>query len=378
METLNGTLGPGSTNTWQPWDYNQRLSVAKDVQKFSQNLEHSPITEKTKRTKLTNFIRSKKSRQQFEPVLGQLVDKAIAEPLHNMNNAWQFFNINLLNLVLDMSQISDVINSINDLASNCPFLLYLKAIKVANCNLLYKKLKKWFALNRKTSFEFRFTGKESKAFCHNFMQIIASVATEPNESQSCKLKLHALAYFGLKLRDAVSLFSRQSVPENYLTDLKSNCQAVFNSAKMFLNNVTPTIWTIGYVIPYHASITVDKFSLGLGINTMQGREAKHVHLQKHAKHSLTTNRWQKVFKHEYVTTLYLREIDANAYMYKHTKSSYIPPKANSATVCYCGYPKHMEEDKCKFCSDKIRVAIEKSVQTGELDQYISQIFSRYR
>ena len=36
-----------------------------------------------------NFIKSNSSRQEYEPILGQLVDKVYAEPLHNGNNAWQ-------------------------------------------------------------------------------------------------------------------------------------------------------------------------------------------------------------------------------------------------------------------------------------------------
>ena len=61
--TVGGTIG-GRQQTWQPWDYDQRLKVNK-------------------------FIAENKSQQEFVLPLGKYVDLFKAEPLHNTNNAWQ-------------------------------------------------------------------------------------------------------------------------------------------------------------------------------------------------------------------------------------------------------------------------------------------------
>ena len=61
-----------------------------------------------------------------------------------------------------------------------------------------------------------------------------------------------------------------------------------------MNNVTPTVWTIGYAVPYHAELLNDKFKLGPGVNTMQGREAKHVRIAKYSKHATFGTRWRLV------------------------------------------------------------------------------------
>ena len=51
---------------------------------------------KTKRLKssyqftTTEFIAKSKSRQEFVPLVGPLIDKAHVEPLHVKNNAWQY------------------------------------------------------------------------------------------------------------------------------------------------------------------------------------------------------------------------------------------------------------------------------------------------
>ena len=41
-----------------------------------------------------------------------------------------------------------------------------------------------------------------------------------------------------------------------------------------------------------------KFGMGLGVNSMQGREVKHVRLAQYAKHSTKSTRWSMVLRHD--------------------------------------------------------------------------------
>ena len=68
---------------------------------------------------------------------------------------------------------------------------------------LVKKIKKWFTKGRKKYFDFRFAGKETKKMCH--MLPLDSVGRESDPPET-KLEIATLAYCGLQLRDAVSLF----------------------------------------------------------------------------------------------------------------------------------------------------------------------------
>lgn len=375
-DKMGGTIGTGPEDTWRPWTYEERVNVAKKVEKLTNDLKTSPLAESTKHAKVLKLIRSEKSRQQAVPVLGKLIDKALAEPLHNMNNAWQYFNINAINLALDLSCIPQNINSVSELPENDPFRLYLNAVKKKlNCNLLYTKIHKWFSSRKTKKFEYRFTGKESKSFCHGFMHLIAALSVCNSQSPSFLIRLHSLAHLGLSLRDAVSLFSRQNIDDHYITDLTAKCTDFFNTAKMFIGHVNPTVWTIGYAIPYHAGITATRFGMGLGINTMQGREAKHVSIKKFAQHSLPSNRWDLIFRHEYITTCYLRELDPHSSLYKNKKVSYVPSLANTDRDCYCGFPKESSEEHCKFCIDPLRVSIATSAANGRIDLTVAQLLS---
>ena len=103
---VSKTFGPEPPNAWKPWDYKQRVVTAKKVHVFKTKLNKKPLTEKTKRSKITGFIAGCKSRQEFEPPIGRLIDKAHADPLHVKNNACQLIHISkcfmkqLLNLLL--------------------------------------------------------------------------------------------------------------------------------------------------------------------------------------------------------------------------------------------------------------------------------------
>ena len=103
--TIGGSLGKDKNCTWTPWDYQSRLNVASKVNAKKVELEKSSYAESTKRNKLLNFIKSNNSRQEYEPILGQLVDKVYAEPPHNGNNAWQQLHEAMLSHAISKSNI---------------------------------------------------------------------------------------------------------------------------------------------------------------------------------------------------------------------------------------------------------------------------------
>ena len=60
--------------------------AAKVTAKKEEELEKTALGESTKRSKILNYIQSLNSRQEYVPMLKELVDKMYPEPLHNANN----------------------------------------------------------------------------------------------------------------------------------------------------------------------------------------------------------------------------------------------------------------------------------------------------
>ena len=156
---VNGTLGKGSGNTCHPWAYDERLEVVQAVDKMKQGLSKKKLSVATVRKKTLEFIKDQGSRQEFEPLIGALVDKAYAEPLHNSNNAWQFLHGKLLKVAIAKSDIPSSCVELSVLPVHSPIRKYLNVLKGdVKATRLRKKLLTWFKSGRAKKFDYRFTG----------------------------------------------------------------------------------------------------------------------------------------------------------------------------------------------------------------------------
>ena len=127
--TVNGSLGKGNHNTWQPWSCQKRLEVAAKVAERKQQLQGSTYAESAKRKKVLDFIKDKKSRQEFEPIIRKIIDFGYAEPLHNGNNGWEFWHSFVLEIASSKSQVPQNCNELSKLPLDCAFICYINCIK---------------------------------------------------------------------------------------------------------------------------------------------------------------------------------------------------------------------------------------------------------
>ena len=77
--TLNCKFGTTPDCKWKPWPYQQRLNMAKQVSRFKEKIPPN-LAKSTQRSKVTQVIANKKSRQEFEPLIGNLCDNEVVEP----------------------------------------------------------------------------------------------------------------------------------------------------------------------------------------------------------------------------------------------------------------------------------------------------------
>jgi len=123
------------------------------------------------------------------------------------------------------------------------------------------------------------------------------------------------------------------------------------------NRISPSLWTLCCAAPYHAKLTLNEYQLGLGVNTMEGREQKHQSISKYANNTTFQNRWPMIFRHEYIQLIHLRENGLDEVNYRKRGRKYIPDlKENcclkcgiklisgSCTICDSIYMKKFEND----------------------------------
>ena len=285
--------------------------------------------------------------------------------LHLANNNWQFLFTELLTYAIySKTVIPSSAKKITDLPKSCylrEFLLCLK--KKVKANRLYKSILRWFRESRKSgiAFHFRFTGQETRLMCNGFSKLVKVLL--PNDVDYYEdLIIYAIAYMAVNLRDAVSIFSRiTDMKQELLAKLNRCCVNYFNAAALFLR-ITVSVWTVGYTVPVHAKKLFEKFKTGLGLNTMQGREAKHQRLAEYAKNTTHQNKWQQIFRHEYVALVWLREQNPYIDTYSKTKFNYVPLRCNTDDFCNCGLSKDVLMDECKICSSRIIKSIKESIE----------------
>ena len=357
-----GTFGPQPTDTWKPWLYAKRVKDAKAVEifkkKLNQNLSHN-----TKRNKVTTFIAKQKSRQEFIPLVGDLISKAHIEPLHLKNNGCAQAHRFLLKLAISWSNLSTSISSFSLVPPQSLFFKYVDTLR-SKCNLnrLAKKIVRWFndTGGNGKDFDYRFTGKDSRMFLHNFMFLI-SILEGQAKSPQAKLIVHIHAY--LCLRNAVSLFSRINISDEDVHELKIHCKNFYRGYCLYLH-VNPTVWSIGNVVPVHTQDMKLRYGLGLGLNSMEGRESKHIAIAKYSTNTAFLHRWEQVFRHEYISLIWLRQQGYNVKVNTTTTSSYIPKRVYSKNpeFCNCGFNKPVSDNVCRFCNHKLRRMIKESIE----------------
>ena len=368
---IKGTFGVGRGYTWSPWKYEHRVAVAKKVEKYKETLAKQNHSQKQVRSKITDFIAKQNSRQEFLPLLGKAVEKAHVEPLHLKNNAWQYFFRGILKEAIRKSRLPNTCKKFSDVPTDSALSRVITALQMelkAKC--LARKVKEWFddTQGLGVDLSYRFTGKDSKRFCHNFMLLIKWLSHK-NDSQAERQRVLIFAYVGLRLRDAVSLFNRFVTTEEQLTQLTQTAIEYFRANALFLeSSVNPTVWTLGHVVPVHARQVFDKYGQGLATATMEGREAKHIFLKRLSENTTYHRRWIEIFKHEFIMMIWLPEQGFNLSENKAQNAAYIPPRVFSdPAYCYCGLAKPCPADeKCTFCTDPVMQLIEKSVKDGKI------------
>jgi len=362
---LTDTFGPEPTNTYKPWTYSHRVKVAGAVLKYKNKISKETIAESTKRSKVTKFIAERKSRQEYHPLLGKLVNNIHVDSLHLKNNACAHaHNCFLDELLKQCSKVTDNYSSFSKLPSTCKFVHYVETLQ-SKCNLkrLSKKVIKWFDEGKagKDSFDYRFTGRDSRMFLFNFMYLV-DVLDHGVEEQHFRQRIYGLALLCLYLRDAVSLFTRIHITAEEVSKLESLCRSYLRTNFVFYS-VNPSVWTIGMVVPEHTKDMLRKYGMGLGLNSMEGREAKHITIAKYAKNTFFPKRWEQIFRHEYVSLIWLRNQGFDLLAGTKKQQTYIPKRTSTPKYCICGFPKDEDNTHCRFCSNpmlkKALVSIEK-------------------
>ena len=352
-------------NDWKPFTYAQRVKDAEKVMQKTAALEKSKSSKQTKRNQLTSYIGEVlKSRQEKIPLVSHYIERAKAEPLHLKNNVVKEMFMKLLHVCITQSNLNGK-KSYKEISEASLFVIFLDYIRATmSCNYLSKKIIQWYnesSGKMDSAFSFRFRGKESFAFLKHFPELVCMIISNVN-TDSVVTELHQIYFQFINLRKVISFSARiEDFNVETLLEMKKHCNLLFKSCCYFNDNITPSMWTICQAAPYHAEITLKEYGLGLGCNTMEGREQKHQSIAKYAKNTTYQNRWPLIFRHEFIQLIYLRENGFDNTRYRKRGVKYVPDsKAGFCSICSLA----LSNEKCSVCDSAYMIKILK-----QLNQY---------
>ena len=166
------------------------------------------------------------------------------------------------------------------------------------------------------------------------------VLQTPVESELEKMYHSVTSKFFESLRHAGVLANRVLVDNTYPKAISKICTLYFNLYAIFLpDDCNSTVWTLGYVVSYHAKKLYQSHNIGYGVLSMQGKEAKHSQIKQELKNCSNRqingekNKWYQLMQSRYVRTFYLPyHFPIKAYT-PHFESRN-PPSSENICVCY--------------------------------------------
>ena len=345
------TFGTETRDYWKPFKYSKRTSDALAVAKLKKDLSQKRLAETTLRNRVTEYIsKTLKSRQEVKPLLENFIDKAKPEPLHIKNNTVKGVFMKILKIVMGVSNI-EKFKSFSDVPEDTLFFQFVLFIKSdMNCNFLAKKLKMWFNESVKhddKAFTFRFRGKESLHYMKQFPNLILMLINKLTDISIIR-SLLIIHLQSICLRKVISLSVRiESFTQDDLQDLFKEARFLFKISCVYDMSISPSLWTLCNCVPFYAKQTLEMYGVGLGINTMEGREQKHQMLAKYSKNTTQQCRWPRIFRHEFLHLVYLRENGYDQIKYRKRGTPYIPKETSGA----CGKcrMKLVDIGQCPLC-----------------------------
>ena len=168
-----------------------------------------------------------------------------------------YLKILMLEIALAKSGVTPSWKQIDDLLPSSPLAVYITVLKYKfRVARLVRKIKTWFSEGRKSSFSYRFTGKETRIFCHKFMFVL--LLTPPPPPYNTEACIHSFLLFTITICCIILLvFSCVNITQLEVEKCRKACLYSFNANVLLLKSVTPTVWTVGYAIPRHLQILFD-------------------------------------------------------------------------------------------------------------------------
>ena len=356
------TLPCAEPVVWQTWSMPERMKLSEQVSKFCE--KHS------NRKKQLDFIAGLGCRQNSNPLFGNYTEFFRLEPLHLKNNSYQLLHSRILEFVEAVSGYNKS-KKLDSVAEDSPLKTYLNGIREEiKAGKLYKRIMSAYT-DGGSAGDIRFTGEDSHKFAEKLLLVLRGVLHSSSTSIQLPVNQFTVvlfAYMAVQLRLVMSIAQRIHIDNTHIDEVRIAAKQYHNSFALF-NKATCSTWLVCNVLPEHIADMYRRFGYGLGLNSMQGREAKHKSINDYARFSSPQTKWQDVFRHEYVHCIWLKLNDAHIKPGREAKEL-LPSSIPNHCCKRCRLPSDIDV----FCTSQFWGKIDDSCKKGRVHNGLAKLW----
>ncbi|XP_066914986.1 uncharacterized protein [Clytia hemisphaerica] len=361
LTEMGGSIGTKKEDRWQIPTTKSRDAELTTLNEF--RLKNNHPNPEVAHQKELDFMAENGLRQIGPPRIGDFADRIAPEPMHLEINCWKHVLDVIYKEAVRRDKFEDFIDALKS-----PQKIVNGTEQKTGCGLAYiaKEIVKHHDAeeNKLKRLEVRLIGSQAISLAQYSFRLVDSLCS-PDETPTQQIKRLALAKICETLRDIGSLINRIDVGfNNYPEVIRDLCTIFFNMFSLFFEqHCQLTVWTMGYVIPYHVQNVFEKYGVGYGIMSMQGKEAKHAALKQELRNNTNrsiaqdaTGKWHQIARSNYIRKFYLPyhfPVSSNSY-----HSHFRPRKAfptDGEIECACSRTIDEDLTSCKVCIESIEL-----------------------
>ena len=345
LADIGATLRTSEDCTWQVPTIESRKNDLDLLNAERVTWNHQGLTPKRIHQNELVFMAEKGIRQLGEPRIGIFANRQRSQPFHLEVNNWTHILKLLYVVAIQKNTYKEFIEIIKKPASS------------QGCNLKYigEAIDKHY-VNESTRFKtltIRLIGAQGISLARYSVRVVDQLKDASDDANQ-QLLLLALSKICEYLRKIGAIMNNVTSTSATIEELSDSCKLYFNMFSLFFNSYcNSTVWTIGYVVPYHASLLFEHYKIGYGILSMQGKESKHSAIKQELKSCSNRScsegdkgKWHTLARSSYIRHFYLPYHFPLDNYTPHFDSRY--PLVDEVT-CGCFRVIAVNEDVCSQC-----------------------------
>ena len=267
LTVIGGTLGNSETDTWAIPTAESRERDLKKLNVYRKQLDEKNLSYDNYHKKELLFMAENSLQQIGEPRIGVYANLHRPEPLHLEVNNWEHILYMIYMEALQKDKMAEFLNTLGS------------SIDTGGCNLKFiaKRIEEHYEnkSERYKKYTIRLIGAQAISLSRYSLRLI-DVMKDENDTNVQNIRLIVLSKICQSMRTVGTLMNSVFATKITIDDLKNACKLYFNLFSLFLNDYcNSTVWTVGYVVAFHAEKLWKEYDMGYGILSMQGKESKH-------------------------------------------------------------------------------------------------------